>query len=183
MSKTELRQHIRALLQAQSADVRAKKSRQICEEVLALPACRRARTIMCYVALPHEVNTAVIIDQALQDGQRVAVPVMETAAKTLSASLIHDRTGALVKGPYGVMQPADDARHPVTVDELDLIVVPGVAFTRQGQRLGQGKGYYDRFLHDVPRRVPRIGLAFACQLVDALPSEPHDETVDQVLSA
>ena len=87
----------------------------------------------------------------------------------------------LIKGPYGVRQPS--ARTGVSLSKLDVVVVPGVAFDRRGNRLGRGKGYYDRFLKKLPKKTHRIGLAFDFQILPAMPVSRHDLGVDKVLFA
>ena len=87
---------------------------------------------------------------------------------------------ALRRGAFGLDEPVE--RTPSTLESLDAVIIPIAAFDRRGTRLGYGKGFYDRFLHDLPRSIPRIGLAFAVQEVASIPDLPHDEPLDYVIT-
>ncbi len=138
---------------------------------------------MCYAAISGEVETRQIIRKALSDGKRVAVPVTVSSKKRLIAVEISDpKRDLLGKGPLGIPEPHPKKRLPLARKELDLVLVPGVAFDAQGQRLGRGGGYYDRFLSKLPDGVPQIGLAFRFQVVADLPFEKHDKPVSLVLT-
>jgi len=91
--------------------------------------------------------------------------------------------GQLQKGAYGILEPREEGSVSVAPEEVDLAVVPAVAFDREGHRLGRGKGYYDRLLARLRPEVPRIGLAFKEQLLERLPRRSHDQPVHAVLSA
>lgn len=145
--------------------------------VLGLPEVRDARTVGAYASAGSEVETTVLLRSLLAKGARVAVPVTE-GDHLRFVRLQHP--WALVPGPRGVpvpRQPWEDVGGP----ELDVVVVPGLRFGRDGSRLGQGGGHFDRFLeaHPGPRRV---GLAFDVQVVDALATEPHDQGMDVVVT-
>jgi 5-formyltetrahydrofolate cyclo-ligase len=133
------------------------------------------------LSVGSEVSTRLLVADARQRGLRVAVPVTLTAEHRLLPTELpaDDR---LVAGPFGILEPAPDARVPVAVDGLDLAVVPGAAFDPQGNRLGWGAGYYDRLLADLRPGAPIVALAFECQLVAAIPVEPHDVPVDVIVT-
>lgn len=119
----------------------------------------------------------------LARGKRVVVPVTRPRTKRLSLSEVRDPGRELAPGAFGVPEPVPSARRPVPVRELDLVLVPGLAFDRRGHRLGHGHGYFDRFLARLPKTTPVIGLAFKFQLLERLPSDPHDRAVHTVLTA
>ncbi len=138
---------------------------------------------MCYVAIDGEVETRPLLAQALADGKQVAVPVTRPRGRRLLAIQIQDPHRDLrKKGPYGIPEPVKISQREVSVKDLDLVIVPGVAFDRAGRRLGRGMGYFDRFLERVPRSVPRVGLAFRFQVVRRLPWEGHDQPVSKVIT-
>ena len=87
----------------------------------------------------------------------------------------------LRRGEFGVLEPDPDRAARIAPDRLDLVIVPGVAFTAGGARLGRGGGFYDRFLARVPDPTPRVGVAFRCQVFDQIPTEPHDAHVDELV--
>jgi len=149
-------------LRSQKPEVRTRKDKKIKEKVLALPEFREAETVAFYVSFKSEVDTRALIDEALRTGKKVVVP--ETAGDGLEFYDIADRTG------------------PYPKERIDLVVVPGVAFTRSGARLGRGKGFYDRFLKGLPGRTKKAGLAYDIQIRPDLPVTPRDVPVDIVIT-
>ena len=183
MTKAQVRTTLLRRLQQQKEDDRRRCSAAIWRKVYRLEAFRRATRICCYVALPYEVQTWRMIEQMLSKGKRVAVPVVRPRTKRLWLSEIRDPAAELARGAFGVWEPLPSARRPVRVRDLDLVLVPGLAFDRRGRRLGHGHGYFDRFLARLPKTIPTVGLAFRFQLLDRLPVAPHDYAVQTVLTA
>ena len=99
------------------------------------------------------------------------------------ASLVKDLRRELSPGPFEIPQPKKKCIREVPYESIDLVIVPGLAFDRQGNRLGRGAGYYDKFLAKLPKETPRIGLAFDFQVLKDLPTLSHDISVDKVVSA
>lgn len=183
VTKATLRLTFLRRLRQQKEASRRRKSATIRRKVFRLAAYRRARTICCYVALPYEVQTWRMIEAMLKHGKRVVVPVVEPRRNRLQLSEIRHPARDLARGAFGVWEPKPSARRRVPVRDVDLVLVPGLAFDRHGHRLGHGYGYFDRFLARVPRAVPTIGLAYRWQLLDRLPASPHDLAVQTVLTA
>ena len=153
----------------------------ILEKVLGLEAYRRATLVHTYVSSKeNEVDTRALIGTCLAQDKRVAVPVVMPGTKTLAHALI-DSLDQLVVGPWGLAQPdpAEATRLPAEA-RIDLVVVPGLAFDRRGQRIGWGGGYYDRFLAQV--QAVKIGLCYDALVLDCIPGEPHDVPVDLVIA-
>ena len=153
----------------------------ILEKVLGLEAYRRAKLVHTYVSSKeNEVNTRALIGTCLAQGKRVAVPVVMPSAKTMGHALI-DGLDQLVVGPWGLAQPDPAAARWLPAKaRIDLVVVPGLAFDRRGQRIGRGGGYYDRFLAQV--QTVKIGLCYDELVLDCIPGEPHDVPVDMVVA-
>lgn len=153
----------------------------ILEKVLRLEAYRRAKLVHTYVSSKkNEVDTRALIRTCLAQGKRVAVPVVTPSAKTMAHALI-DGLDQLVAGPWGLAQPDPAAaRWLPAKPQPDLVVVPGLAFDRRGQRIGRGGGYYDRFLAQV--QTVKIGLCYDSLVLDSIPGEPHDVPVDLVVA-
>jgi len=170
-------------LQQQKESDRRRQSEAIRRKVFRLDAFRRAKTVCCYVALPYEVQTWRMIEAMLERGKRVVVPVAHRWTRRLTLSEVRNPARELMPGAFGVWEPRATARRPVRVEELDLILVPGLAFDRRGHRLGHGHGYFDRFLAQAPRTTPTVGLAFRCQLLNRLPVAVHDHALQTVLTA
>ncbi|MDD5527015.1 MAG: 5-formyltetrahydrofolate cyclo-ligase [Candidatus Omnitrophota bacterium] len=177
--KSKLRRRILSLLKAQREEIRCRKSQQIKEELFRSLLFRRARTVMCYVSFGGEVRTQELIKEARQLGKIVAVPVCGCNRRMKPCVFPED--GKLKKGLYGIGEPVN--RKFIGCDDIDLIIVPGVAFDKAGNRLGRGKGYYDNFLKRLPSTVPSVGLAYDFQVVPRIPSAEHDTALTKVIFA
>lgn len=183
MKKEQLRKKILGKLLSQNPEERRRKSDLIKKKLFKQKEFKSARYIMFYVSKKEEVDTSSMIEEALELGKKVMVPVTSVKEKKLICSLIKEPKKDLSIGPYGVRQPKKSRIKPVGVEKIDLVVVPGIAFDRKNNRLGRGAGYYDRFLRQIPERVPKIGLAFGFQVQRRLPVLLHDVTVTKLLSA
>jgi len=183
MTKGQVRTSVLRQLKQLREEERRRKSEAIWRKVSRLTAFRQARTVCCYVSLPYEVQTWRMIQRMLLRGKRVVVPVTQPRTKRLMLSEVRDPEAELAPRAFGVWEPLPLLRRPVPVRDLDLVIVPGVAFDRRGHRLGHGHGYFDRFLGRLPKTTPTIGVAFRCQLLDRLPTAPHDRAVQTLLIA
>ncbi len=172
--KEPLRTSIFRERRALSGAICRQKSREIAVRLFASRGFASARCVHCYLATPTEVQTDDIIRESLRRKKRVVVP---TTGEDGTPGLC-EMTGPLQVGPLGILQPAPC--HPVPVGEVDLWIVPGVGFGRDGGRLGRGGGFYDRLLARTDGIV--IGLAFDFQVLDRVPTEPQDRFVDYVIT-
>jgi 5-formyltetrahydrofolate cyclo-ligase len=145
----------------------------------AVSEVQTAQMIHCYVSWRNEVDTHCLIKELLQQGKKVVVPVVEKRRRTLTHAQI-DAFEELLPGAYGILEPSQDRLKPTPVSDLDLIIVPGVAFDINGNRLGFGGGYYDRFLSEC--RTFKIGLCYQFQILETIPTEKRDQRVDAVVS-
>ena len=136
--------------------------------------------MMFYIAFGGEVQTQDMLNSAIQLGKIVTVPVCQDKQVTLRPCLL-DKNTPLQRGPYGVYEPS--TKRFIPLKDLDIVIVPGVAFDKKGNRLGRGKGYYDRFLQRLPKRIPTVGLAFDFQILPKVPAKTHDINVDQIIFA
>ena len=157
------------------------KSRKIKKKLFELPEFKKAGTIMFYAAKGKEVRTEEMIKESLKMGKRVAVPIGKVRERDLIPSFLTDY-GELAPGAYGILEPREEHRRLVPLKKLELIIVPGVAFDRQGNRLGWGGGFYDNFLGRIPSGVPRLGLAFELQIVESLPIGEEDIPMDGIIT-
>ena len=145
-------------------------SRIICEKFVALPAYAAARTVMYYVDVRTEVRTRHYLPTALEHGKRIVVPWCLDG----ELELFHlENMDELAVGMYKILEPREDLRQlpakQVSIEELDLVMVPGVAFDRSGARMGHGLGYYDKLLEHARPDTPLVALAFECQLFPEIP--------------
>ena len=179
MSKVELRRKGQQVRAALPADVVDGWSAAIAARLTALELFQGAQVLHCYASsLPGEVGTDQIIDLALAQRQRVICPRVRPHGQ-LDHHAITQRS-QLVEAAFGLREPDPDLASPVDPQLAELIVVPGVAFTEDGVRLGMGGGYYDRFLAE--HSATRIGLAYEMQIVDDLPRARHDQSVDLIVT-
>lgn len=180
--KRSLRQWIRTQSLQLSNTAVLEKSRRIHTLLFSLPAYQRASLLVFYMAVPGEVQTEEMVRESLQQGKSVAVPCIDSATKTLRIAEIEDVDQDLCVGHFGILEPCASTIHEVPLNAIDVVIVPGVAFDRQGGRLGRGGGYYDRFLASLPSHVQKIGLAFAFQVVPYVPQLPHDVAMDMLVT-
>ena len=140
-----------------------------------------AKFLHCYISFRTEVETRAFIEESLERGLRIVVPVVEELDN--HRFLIHTEIKGLTDlrpSAFGLDEPIE--RNASTLESLDAVVLPLVAFDRRGMRLGYGKGFYDRFLHELPRSIPRIGLGFTVQEIPHIPIQPHDEPLDYIIT-
>jgi 5-formyltetrahydrofolate cyclo-ligase len=178
LTKRAIRNTILARLNIQKEEDRTEKSSLIKKRLFRQSVFKKAKTVMFYIALSGEVDTKDMIKEAQNLGKKILVPVCWN--RTIIACVL-DITAKLQRGLYGVWEPV--IKKPVDLNELDLVIVPGLAFDKSGNRLGRGKGYYDRFLQKIPHRVTTIGLAFDFQILSSVPSTATDISVKKLLFA
>lgn len=178
-AKAELRARMTALRDALPAAWRAEADHAITQRLLSRSEWAGARVVFAYVSFRSEVSTRAILSAALESGRTLLVPRVHREGRRMVACRIHS-LGELVPGDWGILEPA--AATEVEPGQIDLIVTPGLAFDRQGMRLGYGAGYYDRFLRSVRPDCVRFGLAFEAQLLSAVPAGADDERVSGVIT-
>jgi len=154
------------------------RGRRAQEHLAAASFFGTARTVALYAALPSEVSTWELMDAARSAGRRVCFPRIRDGAKVL-AFLQVDARSALRLGRWGILEPEADAL-AVALPQIDLFVVPGLAFGSRGERLGRGGGHYDATLAAAGRGAQRVGLAWSHQVIEGIPMEPHDAWMDWV---
>ena len=162
-------------------DIRHESSTEIARKLNAYIQTKNFKFINCYISFRSEVETRDFIEAEIKMGIRVVVPVVEELdGKKL---LIHTEISGLTnlkKGMFGLEEPVE--RKPSSLQSLDAVIVPLAAFDRRGNRLGYGKGFYDKFLRELPKSIERIGIAFSTQEFEHIPSLPHDEPLDLIVT-
>jgi 5-formyltetrahydrofolate cyclo-ligase len=154
-------------------DDRVMRSVDLWAKVAALPGYQRAGSVMAFNGFKGEPDTDPLFARVAADGKRLLLPRVHDGSIEVC-----DADGPMVAGRIGVHEPQGPA---LAYDLVEFVIVPGLAFTADGRRLGYGGGFYDRFLPQV--QVPNVGVCFAEQLLDDLPCEPHDVRVQAVLTA
>lgn len=182
----ELKKQIREQAHANRKDQADKEglSRIICEKFVSLPEYDRAKTVMFYVDVRTEVRTRDYLSTALTHGKTIVVPWCNDQGELELFRL--ESMDDLAIGMYKILEPKPELRllpeRQVPVESLDLVMVPGVAFTREGARMGHGKGYYDKLLEHARPDAPLVALAFECQLFPDIPTQAHDVFMDQIIT-
>lgn len=159
-------------------------SRRIVGAFMSLPEYAVANTVMFYVDVRSEVRTRFDLQAAIDSGKKIVVPWCNDEGEL---ELFHlENMDELEIGMYSILEPADGLRRlpekQVGVEELDLVMVPGVGFDARGARMGHGKGYYDKLLEHARKDTPLIALAFECQLFEDIPVAAHDVFMDKVIT-
>lgn len=180
--KQGIRQKLLERLLSLTKEEIKRRSKNVEDKLSELSIYRAAKVIMAYYPLQGEVD---ILDKIRKDigSKRFCFPVMDLKAKNLrifeSANLDED----FVLGPWAVMQPDTKKTKEVDIKEIDMVIVPGLAFDKQRNRLGRGAGFYDRFLRNITPLTKKVGLAFKFQILENLPTNlSHDQKVDTIVS-
>ena len=177
MDKAALRQKIRNQKRAMTPEEIELAGKRLAEKFLSSELYRQAETIYGYLPYNQEVRTVPMLEQALRDGKRVAVP--KVYGEEMKFIYITDLS-QVEKGYAGIPEPIAD--EPVADDPYALVLMPGLAFTKSGDRMGYGGGFYDKFLTQESDH-PTLALCYDFQIVDKLPVEEHDIPVNLVLWA
>jgi 5-formyltetrahydrofolate cyclo-ligase len=178
-SKSELRRRIRSALQTISPAARATASAQACARLKQQVVWKKANTVFFYAPLPEELDLWPLLREAISSGKRVTLPRFVRETRAYAPFLIKDTGSDLVIGQLGIREPGPRCAQ-LPGDQIDLAMVPGVAFDTKGRRLGRGKGFYDQLLRTV--QGTKCGVAFDEQIVGGLPVEPHDFPMQCILT-
>jgi len=180
LTKQKLRSKMLTRLKLHKEEDQERKSRIIKRKLFRSSIFKKAKTIMFYLSFGGEVKTEDMILGAKKLGKAVAVPVCEHNRMILRPCLLSHKAN-LVKGPYGICVPAEKTF--IDPKDLDLVIVPGLAFDEKGNRLGRGKGCYDHFLNTLPGNKNSIGLAYDFQILPSVPVAKNDIHVNKVIYA
>lgn len=180
--KQNLRKRILTLLREQEEEDRLKKSLVIQKKLFKLIEAHKASTILFYASFDGEVCTFEMIKQARRLGKTLGLPVVNTITKEMIPCYFEESIEDLKEGYFGIKTPHYNEKNRMSLEKLDIVIVPGVAFDREKNRLGRGGGYYDRFLKNLPDSVLTVGVAFDFQIVQSLPLGDHDQPVKEVLT-
>ncbi len=175
MTKDEIRLNMRAMRRNLTKDFITDASQTIQSTILAFDCVRSAKTVMIYMSAFNEPRTDILLKTLSDEGKQIAVPISNADNYTITPSLI----GAeFCRGEYGIAEP--EKTSPVDVSEIDIAIIPAIAFDKRGMRLGFGKGYYDKFLAEF--KGVKIGVGYEFQVLDALPVCAHDIGMDIIIT-
>ncbi|MBO7052128.1 MAG: 5-formyltetrahydrofolate cyclo-ligase [Prevotella sp.] len=188
MTKPKLRKYIRSLIREYSAEQLEELSLPIVDSILSHPMVKKTDTILLYHSLPDEVSTHSLLNELRKQGKRILLP--QVISNTEMRILEYKDTASLTKGAYGIWEPqAHNSSHSQDVSKdymiPQLAIIPGRAFDKEGHRLGRGKGYYDRLMSQYANiyhtSVYKIGVCFHFQLLESIPHDNFDVTMDEVI--
>ena len=177
--KKALRSKIIAARRNLTDNYRQRASNRMMTVFCALPDFKEPRKVLCYASMADEVQIRPLMEKWLSLGVTVALPHI-TGKGQMEAVSFTD-FDSLVEGEYGILTPDLEKGEIIPPDELDLIIVPGIAYDTRGDRLGMGGGFYDAYLARATK-AKRIALAFSCQLVAKIPMEAHDVLVHKIIT-
>jgi len=176
MTKKELRRHIRGLKQQYGNEELAALSLPIMRRFLSNPAIMRAETILMYYSLPDEVNTHDVISHLAANGKRILLPAV-ISDKEMELRRYRGPQD-MIDGLFSIKEPAGEIFSDY--ENIDVAVIPGMSFDAHNNRLGRGKGYYDRFLTKVPY-IYKVGICFDFQKLPEIPADENDIRMDEVI--
>lgn len=178
MEKKSIRENILKKRKNLNEEERAVYSNEIANKLFSSSYYKEAKTIMCFISFSDEVDTHEFIKQAIEDGKKIVVPITFPKTHELKPSLLKD-FNELEPGFYNILTPKKEFKRFIEPKDIDLVITPGVAFRKDGYRVGYGGGYYDRFLSKIPD-TPTIAIAFDIQIVEDLPIDSYDIPVDYI---
>ena len=185
MTKQELRRHIKTLIPQE--EVRKAESERICKIIIQSKEYKTAPLVLLYMALDDEVSLSLVIDNALDSKKTIGLPRIRPQSSLMDFYKVTDHTQLQAESKYGIKEPEpckEDLINPNALPDGTLIIVPGRAFTKDGLRLGRGKGFYDLWLSKIPsdkkNRVHLCGVCFPQQIVEGIPCDEHDIKMDGV---
>lgn len=177
MDKKEIRKAVRERLGSLEPAAAAAASERIFASVAEMPEFAAARTVALYMSLRGEPRTEPLLRE-WQGRKRLVVPRVCGS----DMEFFDYDPAAMLRGSFGIAEP-DGSTPQCRTEDIDLMIVPAVAYTRDGVRLGRGGGYYDRYMSRPGFRAFKVGVCFGVQIADELPAEPHDVRVDRVAAA
>lgn len=185
-AKAALRKRMIALRDVLEPAARQQIGDHITRQITAMPAYREAVSVLAYCSFGSEFPTAGLISEVLASGRRLILPRVERGLNELVLYAVKDISQDMAMGPWGIREPVPERCELVSIDAPHFVLVPGLAFTARGDRLGYGKGYYDRLIRNMKRRPHRpslVAAAFPLQVLPEVPCGPLDEQVDRVVTA
>jgi 5-formyltetrahydrofolate cyclo-ligase len=177
--KSELREKLKRIRDSVDPGLAETASQGVWNILKDRPEFLKARGVGAFASIPHEINTYPILEGALSSGKKLFLPKVNKEKSHFDFFPVADLKN-LKSGPFGIQEPT--ALKAADWEELDLVLVPGLAFDRKGNRLGFGKGFYDRVLPQLKKSCLVVGLGYSFQLVDQVPTGSHDAPVRAVLN-
>ncbi len=179
--KKTIRQEILLKRDAIPENIKEEKDTAITQLIIRLPEFTNAKTILFYASFRSEVDTIEMIKVSLSHGKQIILPRVDKENKKLLLYKIKD-INELAQGYMGILEPSVSEGKLTGLDDIDLIIIPGSAFDVSGRRLGYGAGFYDGLLAGMKKKIPIIAPVYEEQIVENIPSEPHDVKVTKIVT-
>ncbi|WP_042277973.1 5-formyltetrahydrofolate cyclo-ligase [[Clostridium] dakarense] len=180
--KKEFRSKVISNRKNQSSDFVSKHSSIIVEKLLAMDCIKNAENIMLYLDFNNEVQTDELVNKLLSLKKIVSSPITILNERKLIPCQINDLKNDIQIGAYGIREPKKESSCEVNISDIDIVIVPAVAYDEKCYRLGYGGGFYDRFLEQLRDDAITIGIAFDIQIFNDVPKEPHDAQLDYIVT-
>jgi 5-formyltetrahydrofolate cyclo-ligase len=161
---------------------RAEFNRIITKKLLASPEYKESKTILAYKNIGSEFDTEEFIRDVLASGKILVLPKVNQANKTLDIFRVENPDTDLHNGVWGIAEPDAQKCKPISISEVDFVLVPGLAFDAQGQRIGYGGGYYDKLLATRNENTRLVAAAYSMQLVPTIPALAHDLKIEKLIT-
>lgn len=178
-TKKELRKKVLNIRNQMSEEDVKNNSQEIMNKIINLSIYKQSKAVFIYMSFKNEVITSELIKKMFKDKKKVVIPYTDMVNTLLIPSEIKDEND-LVLNPFGYYEPREIIKFPV--EKIDLVIVPGVVFDNNLNRIGYGKGYYDRILSSVRPDVKKVAIAHDFQVLDSIPKEEHDIKMDMIIT-
>ncbi|MGQ9730980.1 MAG: 5-formyltetrahydrofolate cyclo-ligase [Candidatus Zipacnadales bacterium] len=182
IAKRALRQQILKQRDSLSLAERARRSRAIYHRIVESAEFARARVVLLFASFGSEVDTTALLSYALQTGRRLLLPRVEPNLRKLELREVRSLPMDLAPGTWGILEPLPHRCPELPLEQVDFMLVPGVAFDRELRRLGYGGGYYDRLLAEFRPEATAVGICYDMQLVPEVPTTEHDLRVPLLIT-
>lgn len=181
--KQQIRKSILAAREQLSPDARAEYNAAITERLLQLPEYSRAETVLGYMNFGSEFASELWVARVLADGKRLVLPKVNRHTNTLDLYRVDDLKSQLASGLWGIREPViERCKRLSEINEVEFVLLPGIAFSRDGARLGYGGGFYDKLLAHAPHRPTLVTAAYGLQIVARIPQEATDVRVEWIVT-
>lgn len=180
--KKEFRNKVITIRKNQNHDFISSHSSIIVEKLLSMDCIKSAKNIMLYLDFNNEVQTDELVNKLLSLKKIVSSPITILNERKLIPFQIKDLRNDIQIGTYGIREPKKESSCEVNISDIDIVIVPAVAYDEKCYRLGYGGGFYDRFLENLKDNAITIGIAFDMQIFDEIPKEPHDAQLDYIVT-
>ena len=181
MDKKALRKQIIQKRLTLSDTERSQASDAVFQLLVSLEMITQAKTVSSFVTFGAEIQTDAINHWLLEQKKCLVLPYISPVEKEMTFHEVHNLE-ELILNDFGILEPVPTIHKVITIGEIDCVITPGVAFDNQGYRLGYGGGFYDRFFSQIEKTIPKIGIAFECQLVESLPVASYDMPINHLIT-